>query len=158
MSLLLQALQKAAKNRESTAPVQPEPVPPPPPELVTEAVSSDFELEEEIRAELGEPEIGRLDPEPEMSLAEEDLFEPEQIPPSTPDRFEPFASAPASSSSAASILRASETPTAGWMDWVRDHPVHSFAAVAGVFMLFYGGYRSEERRVGKEVRSWGWAH
>ena len=133
MSLLLQALQKAAKNRESTAP-QPEAppmTPPPAPEPVVIEPASTFSLEEEIRRELGPSE-------PELSL-EDDLFEAEEVPPTAADHFEPFATT-ASSASAASILRASETPTSGWIDWVRDHPVHSFAAVAGVFMLFYGSY------------------
>ena len=134
MSLLLQALQKAAKNRESSAPQPEAPPMPPAPEPVMSELPSTFALEDDVKDELGPRE-------PELSLEDEDFFEPEEVaPPPTPaERFEPFAG-PASSASAASILRASETPTSGWIDWVRDRPVHSFAAVAGVFMLFYGSY------------------
>jgi tetratricopeptide (TPR) repeat protein len=134
MSLLLQALQKAAKNRESVTPQPEAPVPPPAPEPAVSELPSSFELEEELGDELAPSE-------PELSLDDEDLFEPEEVPPppAPAERFDPFA-APASSASAASILRASETPTAGWIDWVRDRPVHAFAAVAGLFMLFYGVY------------------
>jgi Tfp pilus assembly protein PilF len=135
MSLLLQALQKAAKNRESSAPaptVEPSPRPPSEPielspsSLGTEALPAEAALSE-----------------PELAIEEEDIFEPEelaaQLEPQA-ERFEPFASAAPDSARAASILRATETPTAGRLDWVRDHPVHTFAALAGVFMVFYGIY------------------
>jgi Flp pilus assembly protein TadD len=41
---------------------------------------------------------------------------------------------------AATILRASEERSTGWLDWVRDRPVHTFAILAGIFLLFYGVY------------------
>jgi Flp pilus assembly protein TadD len=138
MSLLLQALQKAAKNRESTAPAPPPeaPSPPPLPEPVEAILPSSLGLE---------PTAAERPSEPELSLKEEDLFEHEELTPSpamerASDRFEPFAAPAPSSAQAASLLRASETQTAGWVDWVRDHPVHTFAAAAGVFAVFYVTY------------------
>jgi cytochrome c-type biogenesis protein CcmH/NrfG len=138
MSLLLQALQKAAKNRESTAPAAPaeapsRPLQPGPVEIV---MPSSFSVE---------PAVEEPPKERELSLEEEDLFEPEQlsISPATEhaaERFEPFAAPGASSAQASSILRATGTPTAGWVDWVRDHPVHTFAGAAGVFAVFYTIY------------------
>jgi Tfp pilus assembly protein PilF len=131
MSLLLQALQKAAKNRESTAPAAEAPAAPSPPERTETGFPTALSLETESEDR---------DSEPELAL-EEDLFEPEEAPPSsTAERFEPYATPAASSVQAASIVRAGHTRTAGWTDWVSDHPVHTFAAAAGVFMVFYGAY------------------
>ncbi|HTS54373.1 MAG TPA: tetratricopeptide repeat protein [Burkholderiales bacterium] len=69
------------------------------------------------------------------------MFEPDELAPApATERFEPFAAPTPSSTQAATILRATEAQTVGWVDWVRDHPVHTFAMVAGVFMVFYGTY------------------
>jgi Tfp pilus assembly protein PilF len=133
MSLLLQALQKAAKNRETVAPTS-EPVETEPsrPEPAESALAADLSVE---AAPVQKPS------EPELALEDEELFGPDEIAPATAtERFEPFAAPSPSSVQAATILRASETQTAGWVDWVRDHPVHTFAMVAGVFMVFYGTY------------------
>jgi Flp pilus assembly protein TadD len=137
MSLLLQALQKAARSRETSTEEPPAATPQP-----VQEPSFDFELdapaEEEITSE-------------ELTLADEDLFEPEPEPAPEPIRPTPtrpglggghgaaFATG-ASAAHAATILRASEERSAGWLDRVRDRPVHTFAAVAGVFLLFYGVY------------------
>jgi Tfp pilus assembly protein PilF len=76
-----------------------------------------------------------------LALEEEDLFEAEELAAApVSERFEPFATPSASSAQAATIMRASDTQTTGWVDWVRDHPVHTFAGLAGVFAVFYGGY------------------
>jgi Tfp pilus assembly protein PilF len=133
MSLLLQALQKAAKNRETVAPA-PEPVETEPsrPEPVESAPATEVNVE---------PPPLQKPNEPELALEDEELFGPDEtIPAAATERFEPFATPSPSSIQAATILRASETPTAGWIDWVRDHPVHTFAMAAGVFFVFYGGY------------------
>ena len=137
MSLLLQALQKAAKNRESGAPEPESSGPNPPPDPAPAELPAAFSLEQ------GQPNPAGVD-EPELALAEEDLFEPEELPPgAAPEEpFEPFqasAAAP-SSAQAAMFVRAGETQTTSWVDWARDHPVHIFAAVSGVFLLFYGVY------------------
>ena len=133
MSLLLQALQKAAKNREGVAPT-PEPVEvePPRPEPAEQAPAEPVEAPP--------PPVERLK-EPELALEEEELFEPEEIAPAAAsEQFEPFAAPAPSAAHAATILRASEEQTAGWIDWVRDRPVHTFAMLAGVFLVFYGAY------------------
>ncbi len=133
MSLLLQALQKAAKNRETGAPA-PDAVGGEPPEPERAESTPQVELSVETPTE-------EKPSEPGLALEEEDLFEPDELAPAAAaERFEPFATPSASSAQAATILRASEPQTAGWVDWVRDHPVHTFAALAGVFMLFYGTY------------------
>src|SRR5262249_12380025 len=143
MSLLLQALQKAAKNREGATPT-PEPVEVEParPEPVERPLPGE-PLERVVPGETLEAKPPRVDKlkEPELALEEEELFEPEEIPPApASEQFEPFAAPAPSAAQAATILRASEEQTAGWIDWVRDRPVHTFAMLAGVFLVFYGGY------------------
>jgi Tfp pilus assembly protein PilF len=139
MSLLLQALQKAAKNRETGAP-ETEPSVPEPPAGPRPQEPAAFSLEESVPVQ-----ASTQVEEPALALAEEDLFEPEELPPAgapPTDHFEPFepeAAAP-TSAKAAMFVRAGETQTTGWLDWVRDHPVHIFAGVSGVFLLFYGVY------------------
>jgi len=135
MSLLLQALQKAAKNREAgTAPVE-EPPPAAPPTLEPPAAI----LSPAFAVEAKQP---KLAPETELALAEEDLFEADEPLPTEPgQRFEPFGASPSPSpANAASILRASETPSAGWIDFLRDRPVWALGIGAGVFLVFYGAY------------------
>ena len=136
MSLLLQALQKAAKNREAgTAPVEEPPPPAAPPMLEPPAavLPPTFILEAKQQSSA---------PEPELALAEEDLFEADEPLPTEPNqRFEPFGASPSPSpANAASILRASETPSAGWIDFLRDRPVWALGIGAGVFLVFYGAY------------------
>ncbi len=135
MSLLLQALQKAAKNREAgTAPVEePPPAAPPTPEPPAAILSPAFAVEAK------QP---KLAPETELALAEEDLFEADEPLPTEPgQRFEPFGASPSPSpANAAAILRASETPSAGWIDFLRDRPVWALGIGAGVFLVFYGAY------------------
>jgi Flp pilus assembly protein TadD len=137
MSLLLQALQKAARSRESG----PDEAPPAAPETVQEP-SFDFD------ADPGPEE----EPSAELELADDaDLFEAE--PPVAAEPIRPPPTRPsiasaravttdsgASAAYAATILRASEERGTGWLDWVRDRPVHTFAITAAVFLLGYGGY------------------
>jgi hypothetical protein len=135
MSLLLQALQKAAKNRETGAPA-PETAgteQPPEPEQTESTLPAELNVETALEEKPGERGL---------ALQEEDLFEPEELTaaPAATERFEPFATPSASSAHAATILRASDAQTTGWTDWVRDHPVHTFAGLAGVFAVFYGAY------------------
>jgi len=134
MSLLLQALQKAAKNREAGAPA---------PDAVDSEPSEPERAETTLPTELTvETPTEDKPSEPGLALEEEDLFEPDELAQATAtERFEPFAAPSASTSAqAATILRASEPQTTGWVDWVRDHPVHTFAGAAGVFAVFYGTY------------------
>ena len=137
MSLLLQALQKAAKNREGSGPEQ---------EPVADLVSMQTEPFEPP------PETGR-GAEPalsEFTLAEEEeMFEPEEpiraieppppIAPVARSRTSSLSPAP-SSAQAATVLRASETRSAGALDWVRDRPVHALAIAGTIFGVFYGAY------------------
>jgi Tfp pilus assembly protein PilF len=134
MSLLLQALQKAAKNRETGAPAPDTAASdhPPEPERTDSPLPAEPSVETPLKGKPGERGL---------ALEEEDLFEPEELAAApVTERFEPFATPSASSAQAAAILRASDTQTTGWVDWVRDHPVHTFAGLAGVFAVFYGGY------------------
>jgi Tfp pilus assembly protein PilF len=137
MSLLLQALQKAAKNRETGAPEPESSGPTPPPEPAPAELPAAFSLEQ---SQPNPASVG----EPGLALAEEDLFEPEELPPAAApeEPFEPFQTSAAAptSAQAAMFVRAGETQTTSWVDWARDHPVHIFAAVSGVFLLFYGVY------------------
>jgi Tfp pilus assembly protein PilF len=150
MSLLLQALQKAAKNRESAgSPVDepahstPEPAPvssePPaiepglmPPSAILPA---SFAIEEQQRPRSKENEL---------SLAEDDLFEPEESVPEEAlpgERFEPFGATPAASpADAAAVLRANEAAEASWVDTLRERPVWALGIAAGVFLVGYAGY------------------
>lgn len=142
MSLLLQALQKAAKNREGAAST-PEPVEVEParPEATERSVPAQ-PVERLVPPEVVEPTppVDKLK-EPELALEEEELFEPEEIAPApASEQFEPFAAPAPSAAQAATILRAGEEQTVGWIDWVRDRPVHTFAMLAGVFLVFYGVY------------------
>lgn len=139
MSLLLQALQKAAKSRgdgstpehdASTAPQEPT-----------------FELDAAPPAEEPREEELRLADdliEPEMAPEPQPEFEP--VPPATPARLGSMAlrstgfGAGPTAAQAATILRASETRSAGWIDWARDRPVHAFAVLAAIFLVFYGAY------------------
>jgi Tfp pilus assembly protein PilF len=140
MSLLLQALQKAAKNRESGAAAleeptaQPPPVSPPPPLEPPAAILPPSFIVEPI--ERHRPQ------EPELALAEEDLFEADEPLPEEPgQRFEPFGASPvASPADAAAILRANESAKANWVDWMRDRPVWALGIGAIVFLGFYFTY------------------
>jgi Tfp pilus assembly protein PilF len=138
MSLLLQALQKAAKNRESgnapldeadaAPPASPPPVLEPPAAILPPAF-------------IVEPVERRGPQEPELALAEEDLFDTDEPLPEEPQRFEPFGASPAASpAAAAAILRANEAASASWIDWIRDRPVWALGIGAGVFLVFYGVY------------------
>ena len=140
MSLLLQALQKAARSRETSI----DDVPAATAEPVQEP-SFDFDTDEAAAAE--EEPGGE-----ELALADdEDLFEPQAEPASDPiapaptrpglgaGRSQGFA-ASASTAHAATILRASEEHGVGWIDRIRDRPVHAFAVLAGVFLACYGVY------------------
>ena len=163
MSLLLQALQKAAKNREGGGPEQ---------ESERAAELQEIGLEDaevhERRAydaasrdsDTGpvEPELGELPADPDrLSLTEEDddLFDLETQPDETPAPVPEPAITPArpperpvlrpaatasASAHAATILRASEARSTGWLDWVRERPVHATLIFAVIFGVFYGIY------------------
>jgi Flp pilus assembly protein TadD len=145
MSLLLQALQKAAKNREGGGPEQ---------EPEHDAVSHDPGSDD---GGPREPELGELPADPDaLSLAdEEELFEPEPegapalmpvqepaIAPARPPERPVLRPANVTSGSAhaATILRASEARSTGALDWVRDRPVHATLIFAVIFAVFYGAY------------------
>ncbi len=98
MSLLLQALQKAAKTRGTEGEQSPGP-----------SATEDLSLEP-----LSEP---RLDDEDQT--------------PSRPG---------ASSAQAAAVMRASEPPSFGPMDWAREHYMLTFLGAAIVFAIGYGTY------------------
>src|SRR3954452_20444620 len=140
MSLLLQALQKAAKNRESGNALLDEPATAPPPASPPPAAEAPAAILPP--AFIVEPGARRRPQEPELALAEEDLFEADEPLPNDPgQRFEPFGASPAASSAdAAAILRANEAASASWIDWIRDRPVWALAIGAGVFLMFYGIY------------------
>jgi Flp pilus assembly protein TadD len=156
MSLLLQALQKAARNREGQAPAAD--APPPAPEAAARPGADPLSMEPA-------PAFAtRADPPlEELTLAEEDeLFGPGDDALSQPGRPggrepslgmqdapaqlkpapEPRSAArkPDPSAQAATILRASEAREGGLVDWVRDRPVHAFAIAGGIFGVFYGAY------------------
>lgn len=150
MSLLLQALQKAAKNRESAgtpvdepahAAPQAAPVSSDPPAIEpglmppSAILPASFAIEEEQRPRPKENEL---------SLAEDDLFEPEESVPEEAlpgERFEPFGAAPAASpADAAAVLRANEAAEASWLDSLRERPVWALGFAAIIFLVGYAGY------------------
>lgn len=139
MSLLLQALQKAAKSRESGIPA-------------SDAITSHPEQVESTGLNLPspfslspKPKTESTPREPELALEDDDLYEPvEEAAPAAAgtaragDRFDPYSTAAtASSTQAANVLRASKAPTATWFDGVREKPVHWFAGLAAVFLVGY---------------------
>jgi Tfp pilus assembly protein PilF len=143
MSLLLQALQKAAKNRESGSGGPEETAPPPPspasPSLEPATISPPAAILPAAFALDSSKEDHSGIREPELTLAEEDFFEADEpLPDETGQRFEPFGASPAASpADAAAILRAREAPSASWVDWLRDRPVWALGIGAGVFLVFY---------------------
>ena len=129
MSLLLQALQKAAKNRETTQ--QP----------TAEAVTTGFATNAGSTLEL---EPGEIEPAPRSR----EFDVPAEAPaPTTPSRSarddyqEPTAQQAAVVVGAAA---AAKEPGFSIMDWARDHPVHIFAVIAGIFLAFYFVYVAVE--------------
>lgn len=103
MSLLLQALQKAAKNRNGD-----------------------------------EGESGSVDADNDADLTLEPLTEPQlgESPESDPEE----SLSTASRDQAASVMQANETPSYSALDWVGDHHMLSFLALAALFASFYGLY------------------
>jgi tetratricopeptide (TPR) repeat protein len=166
MSLLLQALQKAAKNREGGALEEPERDALPYEGGPYESAPYEPRSHEPGPNEPGihepgprEPELGELPADPDgLSLADDDeeLFDPDPEPEDEPLTAAPEptitparpperpvlrpAAATGGSAHAATILRASEARSTGALDWVRDRPVHAFAIAAAVFGVFYGAY------------------
>jgi len=121
MSLLLQALQKAAKNREAAQQT---------PEAITGfATSSGSTLE---------LEPGEIEP-PEPRRAREFEPPPEQAP-ARPGRETPPE--PSAQQAAVVVSAAASTREPGFnvVDWARDHPVHIFAVIAGIFLALYFAY------------------
>ncbi|MBX9631873.1 MAG: tetratricopeptide repeat protein [Burkholderiales bacterium] len=126
MSLLLQALQKAAKNRETAQqPVEP---------VTGFATNGGSTLE---------LEPGEIEPAP-LSREFEATAEPPPAAPARParDEFpEPTAQQAAVVVNAAAVAK---EPGFSIMDWARDHPVHIFAVIAGIFLAFYFVYVAVE--------------
>jgi Tfp pilus assembly protein PilF len=167
MSLLLQALQKAARTRESAASDQ-EPAREPSiaesqPEGWQDARPETLSLEEPVLFEptsaaaqsetshtTGSSGAPPAPTEPTFDLeADADLdFDPDPNPLPLRKSDSSLRSVRSlnatvdsgSSAHAAQILRASEARSTGLLDWLRDRPVHAFAAMAGVFLLGYLGY------------------
>jgi Flp pilus assembly protein TadD len=160
MSLLLQALQKAARNREGQPAGADGDVGSGADHRPSEPGEAADRYAEPVEAALdiemgGERDAGaRTAPEmEELSLAEEEeLFGPDAaMSPREPtlnlgddaERRPVARSAtrePAGVTQAATIVRASESKTTGMLDWVRDRPVHAFAIAGGIFGVFYGTY------------------
>lgn len=126
MSLLLQALQKAAKNRETAQqPVEP---------VTGFATNAGSTLE---------LEPGEIEPAP-LSREFENAAESPVPTPARParDEFpEPTAQQAAIVVNAAAVPK---EPGFSIMDWARDHPVHIFAVIAGIFLAFYFVYVAVE--------------
>lgn len=120
MSLLLQALQKAAKNREATQQN---------PEVTTGfATSSGSTLElEPGEIEPPAPRPREFDPSVEATRAR-------TVRESTP---EPSADQAAIVVGATGIAK---EPGFNVVDWARDHPVHIFAVMAATFLTLYFAY------------------
>jgi Flp pilus assembly protein TadD len=160
MSLLLQALQKAARNREGqsagadgdTGGGADADRPLAPAEAVDRYAqpgdaAHDIEPEADAAArtapdmeelslaeeeELFGSDAAMTGREPTLNLAGDDA---------APRRPAPRAMRePAGVTQAATIVRASESKSAGLLDWVRDRPVHAFAVAGGIFGVFYGAY------------------
>lgn len=143
MSLLLQALQKAARNREQAGAQAGDP----PPEAPRDNRSM-------LELEPGEFEPGRV--------AGPEAPAPDQAFPPLPggassltlEGTEPAAGAPArptyvdridepTPQQAATLMRAAamaREPRFDALDWAREHPVYIFAASAFLFLAGYGGY------------------
>jgi Flp pilus assembly protein TadD len=149
MSLLLQALQKAAKNREGQGPAPDEeapaaalsidPVADPAPEPEQHFEDEPEDLEELTIADeeaLFGPDATTATREPRLGLADEEAAPP----PAPPGRTDFTARERSPSAQAATILRASESKGTGMIDWIRDRPVHAFAIAGGIFGVFYGAY------------------
>lgn len=128
MSLLLQALQKAAKNRESTQP---------PP---AGAGTTGFATNSGSTLEL---EPGEIEPTPRSR----ELDAPAE-PPAPPAARPPREDYPEPTAQQAAIVvgaaAAAKEPGFSITDWARDHPVHIFAVLAGIFLACYFVYVAVE--------------
>ncbi|HUU71195.1 MAG TPA: tetratricopeptide repeat protein [Burkholderiales bacterium] len=114
MSLLLQALQKASRNREAN---------PDTPEAPSTQTDADASLSLEPLAE------------PQLSSDSATHFDDNAQPVS--ERPDDGLSSPAD---AADVMRANEAPGYSPLDWVRDHHMLAFLAAAALFAIFYGLY------------------
>jgi Tfp pilus assembly protein PilF len=133
MSLLLQALQKATKSRETTQ----QPSTPLSPAGTSSAVGGALELEP------GEIEPSRRAGTDFEALAPKAAARTPDPEPSG-ERIKDFATA--TPPQAAAVLAATgsrakqESRFANAMAWAREHPVHVFAGIALIFLLGYGAY------------------
>ncbi len=122
MSLLLQALQKAAKNREAVQPA------PEPTKGIATASGSTLELEP-----------GEIEPAAPRAREFDTLPEPAQSPGAAPaPREDPFETSP--QQAAAVLGAAAREPGFNLLDFARDRPVPVFAALAFLFLIGYGIY------------------
>jgi len=123
MSLLLQALQKAAKNREASQQL-PEP-------------TTGFATTSGSTLEL---EPGEIEP-PTTRAREFDVpAEQPMQPAGRPAREEIPEPSPQQAAVVVGASAAAKEPGFSIVDWARDHPVHSFAILSGVFLAFYFAY------------------
>ncbi|MCU0868972.1 MAG: hypothetical protein MUF30_05115, partial [Burkholderiales bacterium] len=144
MSLLLQALQKAARTREAggaepaadpTTPAPAAPSPPPAP-----AGSGMLELEP------GDFDLAPVTPSAPPRRDAEPVARPTPSTPRAPaSPPAPELDAPSPRQAASVLAAGASAPrvagrSAATADWVREHPVHVFAGVAFAFLLLYGGY------------------
>lgn len=129
MSLLLQALQKAAKNRETTQ--QP----------TAEPVTTGFATNAGSTLEL---EPGEIEPTSRSREFDAPAEAPAPIPPARTareDYQEPTAQQAAVVVGAAA---AAKEPGFSIMDWARDRPVWVLAIAVGIFLTFYFSYVAVE--------------
>lgn len=129
MSLLLQALQKAAKNRESTQ------QPPAEPGTTGFATNSGSTLE---------LEPGEIEPAPLSREFDAPAEPPAPTPPARTAREEYQEPTAQQAAVVVGAAAAAKEPGFSIMDWARDHPVHIFAVIAGIFLAFYFVYVAVE--------------
>ena len=111
MSLLLQALQKAARNRDENA----------------QNPSAEPDADASLSLEpLSEPQLGK-DSESHFGDDAQPVSERRDEPLSSPQ-------------DAVGVMRANEAPGYSALDWARDHYMLTFIAGAALFAIFYGLY------------------
>ena len=145
MSLLLQALQKAARNREQASAASAEPIAEP---IADSRSMLDLEPGEfDPDRSIGQDPSG-TDPEVPATPAATLPLALETPAPATAGRATPRPTfvdgmdepTPQQAAILMSAARTANEPRFNAIDWARDHPVYLFAAAACVFLAGYGGY------------------